>query len=250
MEQKNNLNNLKIEENSKYVWRYIGLDKFLDILNEGKIYFPTPTQFSDPNETKFVDDENNIICLKNVASKIGVSCWHMNEHENILMWKTYVKNEYGVAIKMKLPKLKKAIGSKVKKKNEFGFQKVDYFSRNEFKRLINSNTEEFNYDWKKVDINKFFFVKTVEYCGEQEYRIIASNPKLLNAESSKRKTISAELNHSPCGFKIDFDIQQIDEIVMHPQLPEYMKIILKEICKNKKLNCLINESIVTELLKQ
>lgn len=237
------------EDKPIYAWRYIGLDKFLAILNEGKIYFPTPSQFSDPNETKFVDDENNTICLKTVASIIGVSCWHINDHENILMWKTYVKNEYGVAIKIELPKLKMAIGNKVRKINEFGFQKVEYFSPNQFKSLINNNREEINSDWEKVNINKFFCVKTIEYHGEKEYRIIAQNPKLLNAKKGNKKKVYNDLKNNPSGFKIDFDIKKISEIVLHPQFPEYMKVILEAICKNKKLNFPIKESIVKELIK-
>lgn len=229
-----------------YAWRYIDLDKFVNLLCEEKIYFPTPSQFSDPNETQFVDDENNTICLKTVASIIGVSCWHINDHENILMWKTYVKNEYGVAIKIELPKLKIAIRSNVKKINEFGFQKVKYFSTSEFKSLINNDSKEIHNDWEKVDINKFFCVKTVEYHGENEYRIIAQNPKLLNAETGDKKKVRNNLKDNPSGFKINFNIHQIDEIVLHPQFPEYMKVVLELLCQNKKLKCHISKSIVKE----
>lgn len=117
-----------------YLWRYMSLPKFLDLITTQSLYFSTNTQLitGDPYEgtlpffTDFLfnldkdckmlmNNPNNLssdikllteglntkdISLKinDIRDKTFINCWHINDDENYLMWQSYAPESGGVAI--------------------------------------------------------------------------------------------------------------------------------------------------------
>lgn len=104
------------------IWRYIDLPKFLQMLEQGGLYFALLTEFSDKWEavlgrelthsiaTHFGGASGEVIQLMQDYSKhTAVNCWYQGAGESVAMWKLYTKSEYGVAIKSTVGDLMKAL---------------------------------------------------------------------------------------------------------------------------------------------
>lgn len=117
-----------------YLWRYMSLPKFLDLITTQEMYFANNMQLigEDPYEgalpmfTEMIfslrklnnfykqvhPDLPDIISGTDYSEKIEqicstiekirectyINCWHINDDENYLMWKSYAKEKGGVAI--------------------------------------------------------------------------------------------------------------------------------------------------------
>lgn len=117
-----------------YLWRYMSLPKFLDLITTQEIYFATNSQLitGDPYEgtlpffTDFLfnfDNERETFInklsadsqelkpfLENIQSKglslkinnirdnTFINCWHINDDENHLMWQSYAPESGAIAV--------------------------------------------------------------------------------------------------------------------------------------------------------
>ena len=96
------------------VWRYMSLQKFEWLLEDKALFFCRADKFSDPFEgtipkreadyrKKSFDDPQSIKAISNIHRNLKghflVNCWHINNAENDAMWRLYLKNNNGVAIK-------------------------------------------------------------------------------------------------------------------------------------------------------
>ena len=104
------------------IWRYMDLPKFLQMLEQGGLYFALLTEFSDKWEavlgrelthsiaTHFGRASGDVIQLFQEYSKhTAVNCWYQGAGESVAMWELYTKTEYGVAIKSTVGDLMKAL---------------------------------------------------------------------------------------------------------------------------------------------
>jgi hypothetical protein len=122
------------------IWRYMGLDKFLDLLLNDTITFTKVSIASDKNEIKWIlkileetdgyktHSEGATKYIEKLRDTSFISCWTMKERESRPLWATYLDNsKQGVAIKTTVKKLINSI-----EWDDFGFsyQIVDY--RNDF----------------------------------------------------------------------------------------------------------------------
>ncbi|QWF71925.1 hypothetical protein KEF85_05565 [Methylomonas paludis] len=106
------------------LWRYMDINKFEWMLENGRLFIPNADRLGDPlegrtpqgyidwcnrNIEKATTDESKAIHAYNrdVIFKFAqafrpryyVTCWHMNEHESDEMWKCYTNSNEAVAIK-------------------------------------------------------------------------------------------------------------------------------------------------------
>lgn len=114
------------------LWRYMDLSKFADLLQRRSLAFPRADRLGDPFEgsvpvpnalhiQKVIEDRKNgnrtdpyemldDERLSNMAQQFShtrrqmikscyVSCWHMNEHESLAMWKVYSASDEAVCIR-------------------------------------------------------------------------------------------------------------------------------------------------------
>ena len=124
---------VKEQLKNTYLWRYMSLPKFLDLINTQEMYFANNKQLvdSDPYEGRlpiFTDlllalikqinfhkqahpdlpdyimnvDSKKIEkihkTLEEIKENTFINCWHINNDENYLMWQSYAKEKGGVAI--------------------------------------------------------------------------------------------------------------------------------------------------------
>ena len=117
------------------IWRYLSLDKFLDLLVTSEIFFSNAGRMTDKyegtvpkrnrkyfvkhltNQTEFFTPEEaeieagfkveSIDSFKNLTL---LNCWTISQHESYALWKIYLGGaKAGVAIKTTVSKLEKAI---------------------------------------------------------------------------------------------------------------------------------------------
>jgi hypothetical protein len=115
------------------VWRYMGLDKFLDLLTQQRIYFTNARNFTDGYEVSL---PQNIVRNKRKQLKQEgltgrdleeelavfewnhqpmrdltlVNCWSIGRHESFALWKIYLAGaKSGIAIRTNISSIKKAI---------------------------------------------------------------------------------------------------------------------------------------------
>jgi hypothetical protein len=106
------------------VWHYMDFAKFVSVLEKSQLFFPTLRNLEDKFEGSITqadidrresfsnylktilsdyDDEQKrakeLKFRKRLRSLVCVNCWHQNEDESAAMWKLYLKNNQGVAIR-------------------------------------------------------------------------------------------------------------------------------------------------------
>lgn len=140
---------IKDKLQNTYLWRYMTLPKFLDLIATQEMYFANNMQLigEDPYEgalpiftemifslrkqndfyKRFHPELPNVIngadCvekIEQVCSSIDkireytyINCWHINDDENYLMWKSYANEKGGVAIVTDISSLLEAFETEI-----------------------------------------------------------------------------------------------------------------------------------------
>lgn len=107
------------------VWRYMSLEKFQSLLDQEALYLCRADRLQDKFEGTYsleqITDMDSWLKREGLSSVSGaekerrkndrlksyINCWCMYEHDVDLMWKGYVGNSPGVAIKSSIKKLTK-----------------------------------------------------------------------------------------------------------------------------------------------
>jgi hypothetical protein len=240
--------------------------KFLDLIQRKSLYFSLPSQQADPNEITYEGNQNPL-----PTDIFILNCWHKNTNENILMWKTYISGRDGVAIKVNLEKLSTHFKSV---HNGFKIIEIEYVPKNS--QAVLSKTDTGN-----IDLSKIIEIKTPEYSSENEVRVyilkanigkgkfdtgekmtallesngfthemIASAKVLLETHNSQvNKQLDEEIKDqiiSPKGLHIPFDVNIIEEVILHPQISDSVRILLEDIKTTNGFTYEIKDSVVKE----
>ena len=114
------------------VWRYMGLDKFLDLIANSRLYFANVHNLTDQYEASLPADlarKHTELAEKEQAGELTeaeqalfekmnqairastlVNCWSIGKTESYALWKVYLGGaQAGVAIRTRLNNLRKAI---------------------------------------------------------------------------------------------------------------------------------------------
>jgi len=96
------------------IWRYMSLQKFELLLEDKSLFFCRADKFADPFEgtipqkeaeyrARSITDDQTIKSISNLHKKLKghfiVNCWHINNAENDAMWRLYLKDNDGIAIR-------------------------------------------------------------------------------------------------------------------------------------------------------
>lgn len=117
-------------DDSKLLWRYMDLPRYIDLLIKKKMFFCRADRFEDPFEGRYnnlsqkeliqenstnkalPDKQNNFEALlqqhQHRRMATTLNCWHQNNDENYAMWQIYAKGDFGLAIQTNYKSLKKA----------------------------------------------------------------------------------------------------------------------------------------------
>lgn len=172
-----------LNENQK-LWRYMSLDKLIDILHKKRLYFSAVGNYTfDPHEgllPKSLRQElatlfSGNITLPNenvkfeemislILSAFTVNCWHQNDGESEAMWKLYSDLNKGVAIQTTVKSLSDSITSELSDK--ILFSDVHYVDLN--------NNVNLNLGFNSFKLIPAF--KRLAFQHEREARLIYSHP--------------------------------------------------------------------------
>lgn len=124
---------LTVPHGNTTIWRYMGLDKFIDLLIHKQLFFTNVSRMTDKYEgsiprrtldkkrkhlkqdyynTQDLNNELNIYQNYNngMPELTLLNCWSINRYESYALWKIYLDgSKTGVAIKTTVSKLKKAL---------------------------------------------------------------------------------------------------------------------------------------------
>jgi hypothetical protein len=115
------------------IWRYLSLDKFLDLLISKELFFSNSASMTDKYEGLVpkrnqeyllrqlkkegyskkeadIESQSRFYMTNSLRELTLINCWTINQHESYALWKIYLGGaKSGVAIKTTVGKLKRAI---------------------------------------------------------------------------------------------------------------------------------------------
>lgn len=163
------------------LWRFIDFAKFVSIIDQGALFLPNASRFTDkwegsyPIRDSFAGGADSTLKSDQLAALIKrreefkknyfISCWHINDHESTAMWDLYRNGGFGIAIQSTYKNLIDSIGDISRIRNSgfyIGFPKVNY---------IDYETETFEGHVAEVDLTPFFH-KRKSFQHENEFRIL------------------------------------------------------------------------------
>lgn len=83
---------------NEYIYRYLPLERFLEVLQTNKLAFVSPRLWNDPFDNFLF--RQDIVNKNNFLEKLFVLCFTHNSHSQAY-WKTYALEGYCVRIKLK-----------------------------------------------------------------------------------------------------------------------------------------------------
>ncbi len=221
------------ENDEVKIWRYMDFTKFVSILENKGIFFPRADCLGDPFEgsfssanqklrpliykhSKLFSDEKRISeIIKELRSRVIISCWHVNEHESAGMWNLYARTEEAVCIQSTYKRLRGCLPENSK----IGLVKyVNY--RNEW--IPESN------------ILAPFIYKRKSFEHERELRAMIN----LSGLSESALDISNINGESPNGgVWISVDLNElIENVYVAPNAAEWFGELIRNVAKTYSLD--------------
>ncbi len=224
--------------------------KFVDILDESKLFFSTADKLGDPFEgsyTKasikyrnenidsfFIKETWNIIPRENLEQRwsrvcrnkkkyVAINCWNVSKDESAALWRLYCSGQEGVAIKSTIGRLKKSL-EKESKDTYIG--EVNYI-----------NHIEQSKPQTDIDLLRPFIDKGISYKHENEVRaIIDFLPIVLSNNVIKPRNMEG-------GYyaTANPDIL-IEAVYMSPLSPKWKKTLVESILSKYGLNKKVRQS--------
>lgn len=202
---------------NQIIWRYLSLDKFLDLILNRTITLTPYKKASDQNEVSWIldsIDERNEHLRSSVNSHIEIlkdyyfiSCWTKSDFEKISLWRHYLgKDGLGVAIKSTYAGVQKGILW-----DSYMMKEVIYKSELKFEEEIESD--------------RLLYTKYIAYKDEEEVRFIVNHPRTIWPENSGPVQVNA-----PPLMKFNIDIDTlIDEIVISPYCKSWQRDLIRQL---------------------
>lgn len=152
--------------NDNYLWKYMDLWKFLDLINSSTLFFSKVNMMGDQHEGKVPKEIVEYIANEKIdgeillpldvvqdfsdqtfnylKERILISCWTYGESESFAFWKMYAKDKLGVAMKTSLEDLKNSFNQTkqdvyIGQVNYFDPKKLNYNRRNALFPFLNKH---------------------------------------------------------------------------------------------------------------
>jgi hypothetical protein len=223
------------EDPNTWIWRYIDVAKFVDLLRRRKLYFARISRLSDPFEGSMSHAARDILRLwerdfwppavpgaptsesieqgtfKANQEFARVNCWHMNECESMAMWELY--GSRGIAIRSTFRRL---VDSLTGNSAQIFFGMVSYQDRRK--------TGHF----ESADFLTPLFRKGLSYQHEQELR-----------------AVSITLGPQDGYADVDLDVL-IEEVYVGPGRPEWFRELVAGLIHDYNVECAVAPSALDD----
>lgn len=224
---------------SQKCWRYFKVDRFIESIENGYLYFASASQFEDNFEGATMIANSNILnhtserknaiynlvndAFKGLQRLTKISCWHKSDYENFAMWKIYTIDNKGVAITTTPQKMNLAI-------KPYRIQ-PEYCEED----IIIGNVEYVDLTSNHIDDTMLgvFFYKHIIYSYENEIRIVIS----LRTAEDFGVSIPSE------GIFVQVDYPKlIESVILGPELSIDEKQRIYQACKRLGLEEKVQDS--------
>ncbi len=244
---------LKLPKDNEFLWKYIDIHKFLNLVNTKRFRFTRMDQFEDPLEgipltalmqfgllnkdTKLNLAEiilygssligsdtklpGRLTQIHQIQKSAFVSCWFHETRESMAMWNLY-SNSDGVAITVPFGKIKthlKPVDDNISI-DDYYCGRVDYQDFHTIDPYIDNS---------KFKVKKIALRKDKSYSHEKEIRFVVRSYKYDSTEIG--------LNSLPIDLK-ELDIK----VVCHPQMADWKRKNIKQILSDMRLTDAYKES--------
>jgi hypothetical protein len=236
---------LSIPPDDARVWRYIDFFQLVSLLGNGKLYFPrlTTLQEQDLFEGTFplsLADELGRGILREERKQwiptYYVSCWHVNQHESMAMWRLYANRAGGVAIQTTFGDFKRAFDRAKEAVNVGLVRYLDY------------ETDPIGSEWSYVALPVTLKRKSFAHENElRAYFTIADEgfrvsflddydrkKRLSRASSSgaPEMTTAKRLNEMPSGIAVNVDVPLlVKSIYVAPGTADWQMGVIGDVLK-------------------
>ena len=199
---------------NEQLWRYFKIDRFVELIDTGRLYFSSAQEFEDRFEgavtvmpagiqvdPTYTEMESGESAFEQLRRLTKVSCWHRADYESDAMWKLYANRHKGVAIRSTPQRIREA-AKPYRIKPEFGHE--DLFGGNvEYVDLLKERLE-------RTMLNRFY-VKHKAFSWEREFRLVVS----------VRQAEEFGVQVPERGVLVDFDLDTlVDKIYLGPSLTQ------------------------------
>ena len=218
------IDGIKPPKDDATLWRYMSLEKFVNILKTKSLFFTRADKFDDPFEgfvpseirdsyeksAKRVAPNEDIVKLlmkvnEDSRKYVMCNCWHQNPVESMAMWDKYHMRNSGIVIKTTMRDLKNSLSDS---KNVF-IGKVEYFySKNydfDYKNRLGHSGSLLNQKWTYFP----YFHKRKAFEHEREVRMI------IDIEPFVRRALDQEIPE---------DVSLLQKYISEIEFPDICKV--------------------------
>lgn len=229
----------KAFEDSQKLWRYMGLSKFISLLEKKALWLARADTFHDRHEGRFpkymreaiaevyenlkpeeklrvkgVDDFQDFL-RKNTF----ISCWHKNSDENMIMWQIYGRNNDAVAVQTTVGLMKKSLDLRSLRGNWLKLWGITYNQSEEISDILR--------------YEDCFFIKRPHFHFEEEVRLSLDTYCTENPSKA-----------TPKGHRLRVDIELlIEKILIHPDSEDWFEDVIKSIVKKFEFNASVERGL-------
>lgn len=227
------------ENPNTFIWRYMSIAKFINILDKESLFFPKLTTLSDRHEGYLNDAtiramlqqiegdtaeeigrnsekiKHSLQVSKSLRNRIAVCSWHINDSESVAMWNVYTGNNDGIALKTTYDKLKHCFD---KTKDRINIGMIQYYDNS--RDLFGS-----------LEILGYGMIKR----------------KIFNYENELRAVVVPVLPMMDDGVYIKADLNiLIDSIIVSPNCQSWLLEITNNLLSKYNLNKPVSKSVVDD----
>lgn len=249
------------------IWRYMSLEKFIDLVLNRSIFFANATKLEDRFEMEIplfsleekkkyylsrgMDSkkvisvlDKEVLLAKKFKENTYVNCWSRNNAESYALWKIYLGGSpNGVAIKSTVSKLTQCLENlDSRQMNELDFLRIGMEGFGQEFDVDTIKIGEVKYqnqiDLKELDKSTLAVTKKAFYDYEKEIRVFATSKNQYLDSSTEEYQLGITT-----GFAIPIYLEKlIDSIVLSPYSTLWFKENLKKLINH--LNPNLSEKII------
>lgn len=217
-------------DRDRIIWRYLSLDKFLSLLNDGQLYFARQDMFNDLHEAELSQKDCDLVdeVVPGSSKELEeegcgyINCWVMSDGELYLMWNTYASLDKGIAIKSTVGNLIDSLNPSDDR--PVFISDVDYIDYN--------NDFTFNKADGSANLLARYYCKRKYFQQEKELRLVYYDYK-------------AKFDDDNIGVKFQVSLETlIDEIWIAPQAKGWYENLIKAELKLHKIDKSIKHSLI------
>ena len=182
-------------EDTRTVWHYFSLAKFIGLLESSELYFSRQDQFDDAGEGKLSRLDKQFLSkypagmVEHMESdKVGcyyANCWTLSESDEYVLWNTYASLYDGIAVKSSVGRIKESLDSNDER--SVYVAKVQYYDE------VTGST--FGASGGIINLLSLAFSKRNYFKAEKELRLLFhDNDARLDDNSPRSVSFHVELN--------------------------------------------------------